>query len=360
MLERLTKDYVIMFLNSRNAKLLSDNIGNRNYKLHIQCSCGENFYRSFSTIERSDICLCDKCTNKIRKSKKLLSYNTIKKYIEDNGYKLLSKEYKGNRYYIEVMCPEGHIYNVKYNNFQQGQRCPICKGGIALNYNYVKNYINNVLKYELLSEFYFNAKTKLKIKCDKGHIYETTFDIIHNHNCRCPVCFGNKKYSYTEVKSYIENHNYKLLSNINEYKNVKSYILLECPKGHVYRTQFSVFQQNHRCPKCKRSIGEEIIYNFLIDNKINFTTEHTFDDCIGKVRKLPFDFYLEDSNTIIEYDGEFHYNILFNDKNRYELTIKNDDIKNKYCKINNIKLIRIPYWEKVNIKDILSKELLNG
>lgn len=27
---------------------------------------------------------------------------------------------------------------------------------------------------------------------------------------------------------------------------------------------------------------------------------------------------------------------------------------------DNIKLIRIPYWEKVNIKDILSKELLNG
>ena len=32
-------------------------------------------------------------------------------------------------------------------------------------------------------------------------------------------------------------------------------------------------------------------------------------------------------------------------------------IKTVYCKENNIKLIRIPYWEFNNIENILSKEL---
>lgn len=34
-----------------------------------------------------------------------------------------------------------------------------------------------------------------------------------------------------------------------------------------------------------------------------------------------------------------------------------DNVKTKYCKDNNIKLIRIPYLEKNNLKDILRLEL---
>ena len=34
-----------------------------------------------------------------------------------------------------------------------------------------------------------------------------------------------------------------------------------------------------------------------------------------------------------------------------------DTIKTVYCKENNIKLIRIPYWEFNNIENILIKEL---
>ena len=34
-----------------------------------------------------------------------------------------------------------------------------------------------------------------------------------------------------------------------------------------------------------------------------------------------------------------------------------DSIKTRYCKDNNIKLIRIPYWEFNDIEKILIKEL---
>ena len=34
-----------------------------------------------------------------------------------------------------------------------------------------------------------------------------------------------------------------------------------------------------------------------------------------------------------------------------------DDIKNVYCIENNIKLIRIPYWEKENLEEIILNEL---
>lgn len=40
-------------------------------------------------------------------------------------------------------------------------------------------------------------------------------------------------------------------------------------------------------------------------------------------------------------------------------TQRRDNIKNEYCKKNNIPLLRIPYWKKKNIKKIITEYLLN-
>ena len=41
----------------------------------------------------------------------------------------------------------------------------------------------------------------------------------------------------------------------------------------------------------------------------------------------------------------------------FEKTKMHDNIKNKYCHDNNIKLIRIPYWKMKEIEKILGNEL---
>ena len=57
-------------------------------------------------------------------------------------------------------------------------------------------------------------------------------------------------------------------------------------------------------------------------------------------------------------------NIKFNSKYDYSLVpdfdeIKmRDNIKNDFCEKNNIKLIRIPYWDINNIEKILEKEII--
>lgn len=89
-----------------------------------------------------------------------------------------------------------------------------------------------------------------------------------------------------------------------------------------------------------------------------------FDDC-RNIKPLPFDFYLPDKNIIIEYDGEFHYIPIKVQKtdseevaiDRLNETKAHDKIKTDYCLKNQIKLIRIPYWEKENIETILLKEI---
>ena len=71
-----------------------------------------------------------------------------------------------------------------------------------------------------------------------------------------------------------------------------------------------------------------------------------------------------DYNTIIEYDGEFHFDLpkfRFKNKERRMLelleTQKHDAIKTKYCEDNEIKLLRIPYWDFDNIETIVSNYL---
>jgi hypothetical protein len=98
--------------------------------------------------------------------------------------------------------------------------------------------------------------------------------------------------------------------------------------------------------------------------KTIFEREKKFDGCRGVRQMLPFDFYLPNHNTLIEFDGKQHY-IPVNffgcsdkqaQKTHLEL-IFNDNIKEKYCIENNIRLIRIPYTMK-NIEMELNQQLL--
>ena len=43
--------------------------------------------------------------------------------------------------------------------------------------------------------------------------------------------------------------------------------------------------------------------------------------------------------------------------NQLRIQKQRDEIKNKYCKENNIPLIRIPYWEKDNMEYFLFEKM---
>lgn len=140
---------------------------------------------------------------------------------------------------------------------------------------------------------------------------------------------------------------------------------------------------NRRLYKCKCDCGNEIIvpssslttnhtlscgcllsyYNMYIDmllDKLNITHKKEKVVYIENIM-YRFDFYLPDYNLMIEYDGEQHYmpvNFGENDMETMEENLKirqkNDEIKNNYCNENNISLLRIPYWEKQNIDNIIN------
>ena len=77
------------------------------------------------------------------------------------------------------------------------------------------------------------------------------------------------------------------------------------------------------------------------------------------MNKKYFDFYLTKHNICVEYDGIQHFESVeyFGGEQVFNETKIRDEIKNEYCKNNNIHLIRISY--KDNIIEKLNYELTN-
>ena len=209
---------------------------------------------------------------------KRLTYEYIKKQIEQEGYKLLSKNYINNYTKLKLKCSKDHIYKVTWGMFKQGQRCPECNRlRQCLNINDLKEKVPILaIGYALLSNNYKNANTKIKFKCNKNHEFFMIWNAFQQGE-RCPVCSNHIKKSFNEIKKYIEKEGYKLLSK--SHKTSKSKILLKCPKGHTFKTTWNYFKKSKKCSKCSglkkltyKYIKEEIEkenYKLLSNTYIN-------------------------------------------------------------------------------------------
>lgn len=221
---------------------------------------------------------------------------------------------------------------------------------IKLTYEQVKGRIE-AKGWQLLSEEYKNARTKLKMKCPNGHITYKTLDNFKNSGCR--ECQRNTQ---EKIEQELAKEGYTLLST---YKSVHEKILVQCPNKHQpYEVLLANFRQERRCPLCNESHGERKIRLYLEKHNIEFIPQHKFKDCKDK-DCLPFDFYIPSMNLCIEFDGELHYKPIerFGGEERFKTYKLHDKIKNTYCKQKQIKLIRIPYWDFNEIENILNSQL---
>ena len=109
------------------------------------------------------------------------------------------------------------------------------------------------------------------------------------------------------------------------------------------------------CGCLSSSIGELTIKKLLENNNILFKQQITFENCKNK-HLLPFDFYVN-NKYLIEFDGIQHFQPVehFGGIVEFKERKQNDEIKNNYCKINNIPLIRIPYTtlKTLQLEDLL-------
>ena len=200
---------------------------------------------------------------------------------------------------------------------------------------------------------------------DCGKVFKMrAADFLYN-NHRCSYC--NKKPVYTDesIKNKVTElaPGYKLVSldplteNQKPCKRKITIFHEEC--GTETKLILHNFvTNNQRCKYCslkKLRISEKshqvaLIEKFLTENNISFVNEKTFPDLKYK-KPLRFDFYNDcfKEPIIIEFDGKQHFksnqhNKIFTEEKLRTIQLR-DEIKNQYCKNNNIELIRFNYLQ---------------
>lgn len=217
-------------------------------------------------------------------------------------------------------------------------------------------------KYLFLEE-YKTTHVKLKVShVECGYEYSVSpANFLSGY--RCPKC-SRKSVSSKQTRpakdifNHLSNNDFEFIEFPYGYDNDKSKVTVKCPNNHISTKSVVAVMHHLGCPKCRSSKGENKIREILSEMNIKFEEQYRFDDCRYKY-PLPFDFavFNKDDNIqfLIEYDGEQHYTpYRTKDGNlKLEEVKRNDNIKSRYCLINDIKLIRIPYWDFSNIQAIL-------
>lgn len=304
------------------------------------------------------------------------THRKTQEYFVEEVFTLVGDEYavlglyKNSATKIQMKHKEcGFEYEVTPNHFtSKGRRCPDCYGTplktseqFALDVQRIhgENFV-------VLGE-YKNNKTKIKIKhieCDRE--FEIIPTDITSHGRGCPRCSIEKR-AENATRTHMEflEEVYKQVGNdykvLGTYTKAQSHVKMEhnvC--GHIWDVKPYHFICNEsRCPQCHKMKSKDVakIDRWLSDHGYSFVREYTFVDCKNE-KVLPFDFAIfeeESLKCLIEYDGGQHFFAVeyFGGQEKLERTQWHDSIKNQYCNDNDIPLLRIPYWESKNLKEIL-------
>ncbi len=261
------------------------------------------------------------------------------------------------------ITPDKHLYAGQGPITNAGKRVWETRG-ITTKEEFIKranDKYNNLYDYSLVS--FRTLKDKVKIICKiHGEFLQTGEQHLHKGGCRLcgiKVRGDKKRIKFNDFVSRAnEIHNKKYIYNENSYVKVSDYTIIICKKHGDFQQVGTCHLDGDGCPKCRESRGEVRIEKYLLKNNIKHVTQFR----INKQRRYRYDFYLEDYNLLIEYDGEQHFNSIefWGGDDNLKKIQKTDENKNILAKENNFKLLRISYKNFNSIEQILEKEVYNG
>lgn len=306
----------------------------------------------------------------------------VRKYIEDNSDCKLVSEYKKWDEKITLKCKCGKTFDTLLHHFRSANKrqcnnCGLKKRPRRSKYDYdkVKHEVESqsgcillTTKQDFDNEVKVNRKSPtrvdLKLLCEECESETFSVKLIRFHERKKTLCYscsiGRRSWSYKEVKRFIETESEcKLLSKT--YNGVLEKLTVECYCGNPFKVPFHKFKNifQRQCSNHNVSIQEEKIIKLLDELLVIYERQYKFDDCLGVNGKhLRFDFAIFKNDSLLlllEYDGEQHFHAYDYWGGEEGLTYRqeSDRIKDEYCKSLDIKLIRIPYWEKKNIEEII-------
>jgi len=301
---------------------------------------------------------CPDCAKENRRKKLSKKHNEyIKEVKEKYPHIEVLEEYKKYQSKIshdDIRC-EHQPWLAQPQIILNGYGCPDCanenrRKKLSKKHNeYIKEVKEKYPHIEVLEEYKNNNTPILHNdkRCTHKSWLISPSSILIGRSC--PICANNIKKTHDDYIKQVK-EKYPHIEVLSGYKNSKIKILFNdnrCLHNNWYSLPPNILNGSG-CPFCNNSKGEQDIMLFLNKENIKYISQKKFKECKYK-KPLPFDFYLPDYNTCIEYDGDQHFKPMdiWGGVNEFKKRQLRDNIKNDFCIKNNINLIRIKYDENI-------------
>lgn len=195
--------------------------------------------------------------------------------------------------------------------------------------------------------------TRVKCKCDCGNYYiGIQTDIVVGHTQSCG-CLFKKRVAESNTKDWtgiISDYGIEFLEP--DHIREQGQWLWKCKCG-VCGNEFIALPAKVNegvitsCGCATQSSPERYIINILEELNIQYVKQYSLSNCKNKY-PLRFDFAIFDDDKLlylIEYDGRQHFEPIdwFGGIEGFNKQKQRDIIKDNYCKLNNILLLRLPF-----------------
>lgn len=307
---------------------------------------------------------CHLCGIESRSQKNRLTLDEFKikaNFIHDGLYGYDKVVYENYDTPIIICCKEHGDFLQTPASHLAGNGCKKCSGIFTYTqeeYLLQCGIIHNH-RYGYESVVYVNNSSIITIHCNKHGNFEQNAR-VHMIGHGCSQC-GHEKVGLSRrtpllkmIELFTEVHGLRYDYSLVVHTEFHNKVIIICRvHGKFEQTPHHHLYGQCNCPQCviPMSKGERQIEKILMNLEITYETQKKFDDC-KNIFCLPFDFHISDRNLLIEYDGEQHFKPIefFGGEESFEKRKKNDEIKNKYCRDNNIELLRIRFDEDVEEK----------
>ena len=191
--------------------------------------------------------------------------------------------------------------------------------------------------------YYLNNHKKVILICKKHGEFEIS-PLNHLNKQGCKKCSSKQLNLETFIEKAKAIHGEKFDYSKTNYTSVNDKLDIVCKKHGIFSQRGSSHLEGVGCPSCNESLGEKIISKYLDEKNIKYLRQKKFDECRFKY-PLKFDFYINEFDICIEFDGIQHFKPIdyFGGIERFEYEQKLSLIKDNFCQNKGIKLFRIKY-----------------
>lgn len=190
-------------------------------------------------------------------------------------------------------------------------------------------------------------------ECECGNVVRINkTDVVNGHTLSCG-CLHKERTAESNTKDYsgyVSPYGVEILDKTKKNEHGTWEYNCKCPLcGKIFQSiPCKIIEGSVTSCGCKReSSGEQLIAYILDINQIDYEKQKRFLEC-KNIYTLPFDFAIIKNGHVfglIEYDGKQHEESVdfFGGQEAFLCRKRNDEIKNDFCKENNIPLLRLTH-----------------